>query len=64
MVKTIKNDNSMNLNKFITLRDFLTNTTNNLKEINEKLKLFIRKNDAIKNMNYNSYKKKIIKTKV
>ena len=63
VAKTIKNDNSMNINKFITLRDFLTNTTNNLKEINEKLKLFIRKNDAIKNMNYNSYKKKNNKNK-
>ena len=63
MIKTIKNDNSMNLNKFITLRDFLTNTVNNLKEINEKIKLFIRKNDTIKNMNYNSYKKNNNKSK-
>ena len=61
---SIKNDNSMNLNKFITLRDFLTNTVNNLKEINEKIKLFIRKNDTIKNMNYNSYKKIIIKARI
>ena len=58
VLKTIKNGNSLNVNNFITLRDFLTNTTNNLKEINEKLKLFVRKNDAIKNLNYNSFNKK------
>ena len=63
VVNSIKNDNSLNVNNFITLRDFLTNTTNNLEEINEKLKLFIRKNDAIKNMNYNSYKKNNNKSK-
>ena len=63
MVKRIKNDNSLNVNKFITLRDFLTNTTNNLKEINEKLELFIRKNDTKKNINHNLYKKKHNKSK-
>ena len=63
VVKRIKNDNSLNVNKFIALRDFLTNTTNNLKEINEKLELFIRKNDTKKNINHNLYKKKHNKSK-
>jgi len=59
-MKTKKNisNHSMSINQFITLRDILTNTTHNLKNINDRIKHFIHKNHSTKNYNSNSHNKK------
>ena len=49
---------SINFNKFITLRDILTNTSHNIININAKLKHYIRKNNLTRDLKTVSTKRK------
>ena len=52
------NNRSINQKNLVTLRDILTNTSHNIKNINDKLKRYIRKNKDIYTISYSEDKDK------